>query len=112
MNLELKHMDVRTAYLQSKLTGDHDEIWIRLPSGFKSTSGDVYGKLLRPLYGVRQAGREWNFTNRDFILNQDPRWKQSAVEAQLYYAIDSTTNLLCERHNPPNSQSRDTAYHT
>ena len=95
MNLELKHMDVRTAYLQSKLTGDHDDIWVRLPSGFKSSSGDVYGKLLRPLYGVRQAGREWYFTNRDFILNQDSRWKQSAVEAQLYYAIDSTTNLFC-----------------
>jgi hypothetical protein len=36
MNLELKHMDVRTAYLQSKLTGDHDDIWVRLPSGFAS----------------------------------------------------------------------------
>ena len=55
----------------------------------------MYGKLLRPLYGVRQAGREWYFTNRDFILNQDPRWKQSVVEAQLYYAIDSKTNLFC-----------------
>jgi hypothetical protein len=49
-NLELKHMDVHTAYLQSKLTGDHDDIWVRLPSGFKSTSGNAYGKLLRPLY--------------------------------------------------------------
>jgi hypothetical protein len=94
-NFELKHKDVRTAYLQSKLTGDHDDIWVRLPFGFKSSSGDVYGKLLRPLYGVRQAGREWYFTNRDFILNQDPRWKQSTVEAQLYYAIDPKTDLLC-----------------
>jgi hypothetical protein len=30
-----------------------------------------------------------------FVLNQDPRWKQSVVEAQLYYAIDSKTNLFC-----------------
>ena len=30
MNLELKHMDVRTACLQSKLTGDHDDIWIQV----------------------------------------------------------------------------------
>jgi hypothetical protein len=44
---------------------------------------------------VRQAEREWYFTNRNVILNQDPRWKQSAVEAQLYYAIDSETNLFC-----------------
>ena len=27
-NLELKHMNVRTAYLQSKLTGDHDDVWV------------------------------------------------------------------------------------
>ena len=94
-NPELKHKNVRTAHLQSKLTGDQDDIWVRLPSGIKLSSGDVYGKLLRPLYGVRHVRREWYFTNRDFILNQDPRWKQSAVEAQLYYAIDSTTNLFC-----------------
>ncbi len=95
-NIELKHIDVRTAYFQSKPTGDHDDIWVRLPSGIKSSSGDVYEKLLRPLYGVRQAGREWYFTNRDFILNQDPRWKQSTVEAQLYYTIDPKTDLFCE----------------
>jgi hypothetical protein len=95
MNLELKHMDVRTAYLQSELTGDHDDIWVRLPAGFKSKCGSSYGRLVRPLYGVRQAGREWYFTNRNFILNQDPRWKQSTVEAQLYYAIDPKTNLFC-----------------
>jgi hypothetical protein len=98
-NLELKHMDVHTAYLQSKLTGDHDDIWIRLPFGFKPSSDGAYGKHLRPLYGVRQAGHEWYFTNRDFILNQDPRWKQSTVEAQLYYTIhtiDPKTGLFCE----------------
>jgi hypothetical protein len=96
MNLELKHMDVRTAHLQSKLTGDHDDIWVRLASGSsQQRSGNVYGKLLRPLYGVRQAGREWYFTNCGFILNQDSRWKQSTVETRLYYAIDSKTNLFC-----------------
>ena len=95
MNLDIKHMDVRTAYLQSKLTGDHSDIWVRLPDGFKSRSNHTFGKLLRPLYGVRQAGREWYFTNRDFILNQDPVWKQSSVEAQLYYAIDKKKNLFC-----------------
>ena len=44
---------------------------------------------------MRQAGREWYFTNREFILGHDPCWKQSAVKAQLYYAIDPATNLFC-----------------
>jgi len=95
-NLELKHMDVHTAYFQSKLTGDHDDIWSRLPFGFKPSSDGAYGKHLRPLYGVRQAGHEWYFSNRDFILNQDFHWKQSTVEAQLYYTIDPKTGLFCE----------------
>ena len=28
--------------------------------------------------------------------SQDPRWKQSTVEAQLYYTIDPKTDLFCE----------------
>jgi hypothetical protein len=87
MNLELKHTNVHTAYLQSKLTGDNDDIWVQLPYGFKSKSANVYGKLLRPMYGVRQAGRA-------FILDKDPLWKQSAVETKLYYAIDSAIQTL------------------
>ena len=44
---------------------------------------------------LKQVGREGYFTNREFILNnQYPRSKQSAVEAQLYHAIDSATSLF------------------
>ena len=35
-NLIVHHLDVRTAYLQSEFTTEHEDIWIRLPAGFKS----------------------------------------------------------------------------
>eukprot|EP00959_Pyramimonas_sp_CCMP1952_P006017 126081-Pyramimonas_sp.AAC.1 len=81
-------MDVRTAYLQSEFSTEHEDIRIRLPDGFKSKCGHDFAKVLKPLYGIRQAGREWFITNRDFILNHDSRWQQSAVEAQLYFIND------------------------
>ena len=94
-NLTVHHLDVRTAYLQSEFSNKHEDIWIRLPAGFKSKCGRSFGRVLKPLYGFRQAGREWYLTNRDFILNHDPRWRQSAVEAQLYYIKDPDTGLFC-----------------
>jgi hypothetical protein len=91
-NLLVHHMDVRTAFLQSEFTDDV-KIWIRLPPGFKSKGGHQFAKLKRPLYGVRQAAREWYLTNTKFILSQDPRWRQSKVEPQLFYIDDP--NLFC-----------------
>ena len=94
-NLIVHHLDVRTAYLQSEFTTEHEDIWIRLPAGFKSKCNHDFAKVLKPLYGIRQAGREWFITNRDFILNHDPRWRQSAVEAQLYFISDVDSGLFC-----------------
>eukprot|EP00976_Prorocentrum_cordatum_P009487 189431-Prorocentrum_minimum.AAC.1 len=62
-NLVVHHMDVRTAYLQSEFSTEHDDIWIRLPVGFKSKCGHDFAKVLKPVYGIRQAGREWFITN-------------------------------------------------
>ena len=93
-NLTVHHMDVRTAYLQSEFSKEHEDIWIRLPAGFKSKCGHSYARILKPLYGVRQAGREWYLTNEEFILNHDPRWQQSAVEAQMYFINDTDSDLF------------------
>ena len=87
-NLIVHHM----AFLQSEFTEDVN-IWIRLPPGFTSKSGHTFARLKRPLYGIRQAAREWYLTNTAFILSQDPRWRQSAVEPQLFYIHDDS--LFC-----------------
>ncbi|CAI7839208.1 unnamed protein product [Closterium sp. NIES-53] len=51
-----------TAFLQGSL---HEEIWLRRPPGFTvSFSPGTLWSLRRPVYGLRQAPREWHDTLR------------------------------------------------
>lgn len=54
-NLEIEHMDVKTAFLHGKLS---EEIFINLPEELKKT--DVVCKLNKSMYGLKQAPRRWN----------------------------------------------------
>ncbi|CAI7882782.1 unnamed protein product, partial [Closterium sp. NIES-54] len=59
---ELHSLDFSTAFLQSSL---HEEIWLRRPPGFTgSFPAGTQWSLRRPVYGLRQAPREWNDTLR------------------------------------------------
>ena len=55
--MQVHQMDVKTAYLQGTLD---DEIYMTQPEMFVDTNqpGKVC-KLNRPLYGLKQAGRQW-----------------------------------------------------
>ncbi|CAI7783666.1 unnamed protein product [Closterium sp. NIES-54] len=59
---ELHSLDLRTAFLQGSL---HEEIWLRRPPGFPDylPVGSQWS-LRRPVYGLRQAPREWHDTLR------------------------------------------------
>ncbi|CAI5993592.1 unnamed protein product [Closterium sp. NIES-65] len=59
---ELLSLDFSTAFLQGSL---HEEIWLRRPPGFTGTfpPGTLWS-LRRPVYGLRQAPREWHDTRR------------------------------------------------
>ncbi|CAI7873622.1 unnamed protein product [Closterium sp. NIES-54] len=59
---ELHSLDFSTAFLQSSV---HEEIWLRRPPGFTGSfpSGTQWS-LRRPVYGLRQAPREWHDTLR------------------------------------------------
>ncbi|CAI7773924.1 unnamed protein product [Closterium sp. NIES-54] len=59
---ELHSLDFSTAFLQGGL---HDEIWLRRPPGFTgSFPAGTQWSLRRPVYGLRQAPREWHDTPR------------------------------------------------
>ncbi|CAI7811635.1 unnamed protein product [Closterium sp. NIES-53] len=59
---ELHSLDFSTALLQGSL---HEEIWLRRPPGFtESFPAGTQWSLWRPVYGLRQAPREWHDTLR------------------------------------------------
>ncbi|CAI7787818.1 unnamed protein product [Closterium sp. NIES-53] len=59
---ELHSLDFSTAFLQGCL---HEEIWLRRPPGFTgSFPVGTQWSLRRPVYGLRQAPREWHDTLR------------------------------------------------
>ncbi|CAI7907226.1 unnamed protein product [Closterium sp. NIES-53] len=59
---ELHSRDFSTAFLQGSL---HEEIWLRRPPGFTGSSpAGTQWSLRRPVYGFRQAPREWHDTLR------------------------------------------------
>ncbi|CAI5951353.1 unnamed protein product [Closterium sp. NIES-65] len=59
---ELHSLDFSTAFLQGSL---HEEIWLRRPPGFTGTfPPSTQWSLRRPVYGLRQAPREWHDTLR------------------------------------------------
>ncbi|CAI7872841.1 unnamed protein product [Closterium sp. NIES-53] len=59
---ELHSLDFSTAFLQGSL---HEEIWLRHPPGFTgSFPTGTRWSLRRPVYGLRQAPREWHDTIR------------------------------------------------
>ncbi|UYV62003.1 hypothetical protein LAZ67_1007460 [Cordylochernes scorpioides] len=53
-----RHLEVDNAYLYGDL---EEEIYMLLPEGVERKDNEVY-KLLRPIYGLRQSGRNWNLT--------------------------------------------------
>ncbi|CAI7877851.1 unnamed protein product [Closterium sp. NIES-53] len=59
---ELHSLDFSTAFLQGSL---HEEIWLRRPLGFTGTfPPGTQWSLRRPVFGLRQAPREWHDTLR------------------------------------------------
>ncbi|MCF7184014.1 hypothetical protein L3H42_10985, partial [Corynebacterium sp. MC-13] len=72
--LDLRLMDVVTAYLYGSLDSD---IYMKLPEGFhlpetyKSDSRDKYSiKLNKSLYGLKQSGRMWYNRLSDYLLKE------------------------------------------
>jgi len=55
--LFIQQMDVKGAYLNGTLK---ETVYMRQPEGFEDGTGRVC-LLIKPLYGLKQAGRAWNF---------------------------------------------------
>lgn len=60
---KVHHLDVKCAYLYGELMED---IYMRLPPGYDISDTKV-AKLKKPIYGLKQSGRNWNNAIDSFL---------------------------------------------
>ncbi|CAI7905385.1 unnamed protein product, partial [Closterium sp. NIES-54] len=83
---ELHSLDFSTAFLQGSL---HEEIWLRRPPGFTgSFPAGTQWSLRRPVYGLRQAPREWHDTLMTTLASLG--FSPSTADPSLFLRTDAT----------------------
>ncbi|CAI7923099.1 unnamed protein product [Closterium sp. NIES-53] len=83
---KLHSLDFSTAFLQGSL---HEEIWLRRPPGFTgSFPAGTQWSLRRPVYGLRQAPREWHDTLRTTLAALE--FAPSTPGPSLFLRTDAT----------------------
>ncbi|CAI7835016.1 unnamed protein product, partial [Closterium sp. NIES-54] len=100
---KLHSLDFTTAFLQGSL---HEEIWLRRPPGFTGSFPTVTQRsLLRPVYGLRQAPREWHNTLRTTLAvlgfapsTSDPSlFLRTDTTLPSFYVLVYIDNLVLQR---------------
>ncbi|CAI7795866.1 unnamed protein product [Closterium sp. NIES-54] len=87
---ELHSLDFSTAFLQGCL---HKEIWLRHPPGFTgSFPAGTQWSLRRPVYGLRQAPREWHDTLRTTLAALG--FAPSTADPSLFLRTDTLLPLF------------------
>ncbi|KAJ9557054.1 hypothetical protein OSB04_011668 [Centaurea solstitialis] len=84
-NYEIWQMDVKTAFLNGKLTED---VYMQQPEGFVDPKNpNKVCKLLKSIYGLKQASRSWN-------LHFHERIKEFGFAKKLPQGTEATTTSL------------------
>ena len=83
-SLKAHHLDVAVAFMNSPLKYD---IWIKLPDDWPGRGNFKHAKLLKSLYGLKQAAKDWYDLQDEFILSFDSRFKRSISEPCMYYLV-------------------------
>ncbi|KAJ9561208.1 hypothetical protein OSB04_006368 [Centaurea solstitialis] len=109
-NYEIWQMDVKTAFLNGKLTED---VYMEQPEGFEDPKNpNKVCKLLKSIYGLKQASRSWNlhfderikefgFTKSEFEPCVYTKFSGSIVTFLVLYVDD----ILLIRNDVPTLQS-------
>ena len=79
-NWKVKQGDVKTAFLESKLD---EEIYIELPKGFNKGNDGQVGRLLKAIYGLKQASKQWYQYIKKILLTME--FKQSVSEPCIFF---------------------------
>lgn len=88
--MHVHQMDVVSAYVQGDLM---DEIYMEQPEMFYiSGKEDLVCKLKRPLYGLKQAGREWYRKLNGHLLSME--FQRSNTDPCLYIKNTNGSNVI------------------
>lgn len=85
--LKIDLMNAITAFLQGELD---EEIYIEQPEGFKTNSNQVC-RLNKAMYGLKQAGRQWNLKLESALMSYG--LIKSQMDPCVYYNHDGTLFL-------------------
>ncbi|GJV10923.1 ribonuclease H-like domain, reverse transcriptase, RNA-dependent DNA polymerase [Tanacetum coccineum] len=87
---EVHHLDVKSAFLHGDLK---EEVYVTQPEGFtkEQDKGKVY-RLIKALYGLRQAPRAWNIKLDNTLKSLD--FKKCALEQAIYTKTSKDSTLL------------------
>ena len=86
--------DVSGAFLEAKLT---ETIFMKLPEGI-NFRGSNYVQLLKSLYGLKQAARDWYLLQDKIIREFDPELKKSLTDACIYHKITKDCIFIISVH--------------
>uniref|UniRef100_A0A0V0IWV1 Putative ovule protein n=1 Tax=Solanum chacoense TaxID=4108 RepID=A0A0V0IWV1_SOLCH len=79
----LYQMDVHNAFLQGDLLED---VYMEMPQGFQTQGENKVCKLLKSLYGLKQASRQWNQKLTEALLSIG--YSQSSYDYSLFTKRD------------------------
>ena len=89
----LSQVDIRMAFLQADIDGD---LWMRMPPGlprYDNTGKVLVAKLNKSLYGLKQAGREFNIILVEFL--ESIGFQRSVIDSCLFVkTLDATVIML------------------
>nr|GFC22604.1 ribonuclease H-like domain, reverse transcriptase, RNA-dependent DNA polymerase [Tanacetum cinerariifolium] len=87
---EVHHLDIKSAILHEDLK---EEVYVTQPEGFfeKQDQGKIY-RLIKALYGLRQAPHAWNIKLDNTLKSLD--FKKYALEQAIYTKTSKDSTLL------------------
>jgi len=92
--LTANHVDVKCTFLNSVMKED---VYMKLPTGFK-IDGKEYCKVLKSIYGLKQAAHDWYETQDAFLMGHDKRLRKSTSEPCLYFIWTDGLKVVISTH--------------
>lgn len=87
---DLRQLDIKNEFMHGDL---QEEVFMKQPQGFVDASHPTYEcKLIKSLYGLRQAPREWNSKFTSYLVAL--QFVASPSDTSLFVKTDGTYMMI------------------